>query len=1324
MYINNNFIRYKTTLHTNRQKTRLKTYKKIHAKLKILQIIQWFNSQYENLDYTNTNSSIGKLINQIISNINTILEGKLTIIEPENTCEDIIKVLKTPEYLIDRYKKIKQLLSDTMHAAKNDNMEVEEAESARTWPSFDPLQKQCVMWHNGDKVNKKNACSIQEDRIREHKQASTTNPTHQINKPYLNVLSINIPHYNVKNQSYNVLRELVDRYEEIDIFMMSELYWQENHMHVVEPPGYIIIWNKKGEIKTSAIMYKTLIEDNVVDVSTDMLAGVEVRWNKTSTEKLFAVYHTQSRIYDKLFQQYGFTGITAADQYSRSILYEILDKSHLENVIIAGDVNWNINETGRTKTRPYEKIAMHAINKSPLYNEWGDKPSFKTKTGYSTLDVCLVGQKSSIRNFDTQMSDLSMISDHYAGTFEIPFHLEIRRKSYITFREKTYKYNLNSKYGIFNPMHDYRHNSTNDELTQKYIQLQHKATNVYNETLLHLESKDVLEPEDITTIYNSITNISDITNPIKTIMLKGRKIQKLRTPEYIDLRRKANNRHKDLIAYGGDPKEDRTLIGYNKELKRMNQNMTRHAWKRKISERIQIKKLSWSFVEEFQNQDRSIPGVLVEDDFALHFLKLMYDYTPLTQLPDKVQMTVADDNKYSIKLPIVPQSLDPNVSLKKHIFGIKSSEHSAGPDGITLAFLRLLPEKYYGAIAKYVTSLLMHGVYQEEFRKAKCSAIYKRADRKLAKNYRPIQIVTTMCNLVERIFAFQSTNAGIQNGHLSENSYGFQAGKSTGMLISQMGKFYYSKRNNKNTMHVILVTDLSNAFGSPDDLAIMNEFTRYYNEDALRMLRSFLIQPTCMVELQGKKSCDYDASRRGFSQGSTKSPYAYVQLFARCHNIFDDATQMLSFADDATILISDDNFENIMQKTQTAMEKFNKYCTDFNIKVNSTKTFVKIFGRKLSMHEKEQFKVKLEDTTLEIKEEVNILGIHFNKDLRRQVHVNKMTSKFKSYNALIGQFGRYTDTKMVRTMIQSYHYGKFNYGSAYMGNFNLEQNHQLQVVINNLLRRNFVKMSDLRLPIEERPKISQYELLNRAKLLSIPNVHRKNQMMGLGKLVESCFPVREFEEFVKCLTFKMNRRQKSKRFLPLFGPCMDKNITNKIRQLEFAPYCWSEEYERLPEPIRSNLGTKLFRPAIKKYYAERCQHDEKIQRQCLACMENTRIYSDPVLVNLVRQQWYRKNEPEIVDNLINEFDTWANIINQLEEHDFYKYFQLTQDDFDLISWEESDFLKRLYAKGWFSEAGQIPNPTHACMNNSASNKNIGKRFKLFNRKRMTFNMPM
>ena|GEM_PF-5418149 len=1313
----NQRLTYNTIHRTNRQKIRVKKYKVLHSKIKILQIFKWFINENETIPQRENSNTCTKIIKQIISNIDTIIEGTLHILEADNNEEDKIEVINTPIHLIPKYKNLRRMLQKLDGEGEIDD---EDIESSRGWPTFNPMQKQCIVWHNGEKVNKSNERDMQETQIQSHKEQQLVPSTASWNKTFLTILSINIPHYNIKSQSFNVMRELAERFEEIDIFLLSELYWHEEYLHVQKPPGYEIIWNKQGRIKSAAIMYKTILGDTVKDISTCMMAGIEVKWDKKHSEKMYAVYHTQSRIYTDLFTQHDCHGVTAAEQYSKKILHEICSKSEVGNIIISGDVNWNINETGRAKTRPYEKLAMQQINDTNLYNVWGDKPSFPTRNGYSTLDVCLTGATSSLRNFDMQMSGLENISDHYGGIFEIPYNMGIRRRKYITFRQKTFQYKITDIRA--NRICSYQYEDTDNPFTTNYNQMQINANVIYEENIKYLENVDQIEPEDVQNIYEAIQTLSDKTNPIKTISVVGKKIQKLRTPEYIKMRREANAEYKALHEMGLRPQDSHKLTRLNKQLKLANQKMTRHAWKNKISERIIAKKMNWSFVQEFRNNNTTIPDVLVEDDFALHFLQLMYDYTPLENLPQRSEITKNDPNKYSPILPILPETTDPNTSLKKHIFGISASEHSAGPDGITLAFLRLLPEKYYVIISKYITSLLMHGLYQKEFREAKCSAIFKRNDRTIAKNYRPIQIVSTMCNLVERIFAYQSTTFAVQKGFLSEGSYGFQAGKSTGMLISKMGRYFYSKKSTRKTVHVILVTDLSNAFGSPDDLAIMHKFSKYYNEDALRVMRSFLIQPTCRVEMNGKQSCEYDASRRGFSQGSNKSPYAYVQLFADCHDVFRDSTKMLSFADDATILESDENMQELKIKTQEAMDRFDKYCRSYNIKVNPTKTFVKVFGRKITKQEKDEFIIKLGEHTLSVEEDVNILGVHYNKAIRRQLHINKTTNKMKGYNALIGQFSKYTDTKMIRIMIQSYHYGKFNYATSYMGRFTFEQYHQTQVVINKLGRRHFVKRSEWKLPFHSRQRIHQHEIMNRARLMTIANNHRKNQMMSLGKLAESCFPIQEFEDLISCICVKINRRQKSKRFLPIIHNGSGNKNCNAARQLEYSPFCWSEEYEKLPEPIRSNLGTKLFRPAIKRYYSERCQHNEYQQHQCLSCMENTRIYSDPLLVANVRQQWYRKNEPNVVSNLLEQFDTWADVINTMEDYEFYKYFQLTTNEFDFITWEDSIFLKKLHSMGWFDGAGNHPN--HARSTNSAHNKNVGKRFRLFAKKNHTIARPI
>ena len=1139
------------------------------------------------------------------------------------------------------------------------------------WPNFNPLQRTPIVWHNGKAVEKMSSLESNMENINNHQQSKPTNYFKSSHKIMYTIMAINIPHFHTKNRSKNILQDMTDMFMEYDIFCISEWYWKPEFMHCTCPNGYKMVVHPKGIIKSSAIIYKMEFDKHIKDVSFGIMTGIEVCTTGRKKTNIYAIYHTQSYVYGELFIGYGFSGINAPIDYSRDVLNKIKTVLRKKCTVVVGDVNWDLNPTFRKKTRKFEQIACDEIGKLDCTNHWANLPSFPTAKGESSLDICISSKETELANFEINTGTYGIISDHYAGTFTLPFgHVRLESRM-VQIREKTFQFKTKERFKRDQNL--YGENAEHE--TSKYRNFIDNIEPIHwtawGERMDKAETAN-MTPKDIQTIYDGMLNLSNDVNPTKWIKLNVEKMKVTRTADFYNMKKKQKERIISLRSLGLCIKSDVMLKNMNKNIKYESIKMKRAMWKNVISERIRERKMNWSFVHEFHKQNISIPDNLREDDFAKHFTKMMYDYTPCSEWwePDLNRFPT----KFQFQLPIVAESDNKAVSMDFYINGNKGSKHSAGLDGMTLAFLQLIPKKYYNLLAKFYTKLLENGLYMEEYRNIKCTVIHKKNERDLVKNYRPIQIAPTMGNIQEGMVSYQSQIFAVKEKTLSDDSYGFLTGKDPGMLMAKLGRFHTMAMSVVRMYHAIIVTDFSNAFGSPDEIAIMKKFQEYYTECPLKSLRSFLTQPSVNVVLNGNKSATYDASKRGFSQGSKLSPYAYVQLFATCHEDMPVGSKMLSFADDATILNKNANFLELEKSTQDSLDVLVSYCKNFNIKINLDKTYVMLMGKKPKKEMLENWNVKIGNTVLDVKNDLEVLGFSLSGFLNRNGYVQNLTNQFTNYNNLILQFRKYTDKKMIATMINSYHHGKFNYMSGYQQLYTPKQYSMMQVKINKLLRIVTLKKQQFQNMVDNNIQIGQYKLLEDMNLKSIPNLHRRSQMVALGKLVWQCFPINEFDEFMKLVRIPTRNKRMVSQF---FKPELVRNGIKLDRKFnDYAPSCWHFEYGKLDGNIRNNLGSKIFIHNVKKLYKSRCQHSELVQKMCLKCGQNTRAYADPNMVNILRANWEKKNVRQLNKNM-ERFHTLQNHLQTQTGQNYIEMFSIPVNEIEIFEGEENDFIKRI-----------------------------------------------
>ena len=82
-----------------------------------------------------------------------------------------------------------------------------------------------------------------------------------------------------------------------------------------------------------------------------------------------------------------------------------------------------------------------------------------------------------------------------------------------------------------------------------------------------------------------------------------------------------------------------------------------------------------------------------------------------------------------------------------------------------------------------LTSRLDSMEIPEEWRQGKIIALFKKGDKKLASNYRPVSLTCILCKVLESLVRDHIIHHMNVNGYFSEKQFGFMAGRSTSLQL-------------------------------------------------------------------------------------------------------------------------------------------------------------------------------------------------------------------------------------------------------------------------------------------------------------------------------------------------------------------------------------------------------------------------------------------------------------------------------------------------------------------------------------------------------------
>ena len=119
-----------------------------------------------------------------------------------------------------------------------------------------------------------------------------------------------------------------------------------------------------------------------------------------------------------------------------------------------------------------------------------------------------------------------------------------------------------------------------------------------------------------------------------------------------------------------------------------------------------------------------------------------------------------------------------NATVVQYINKLKSS-HSCGHDSISSYILKYIAKDVGPCLTLIINQTLSSGIFLQKLKTAKVIPIFKKEEKTLIKNYRPISILPVMSKIVEYVMHSQLMHYFTSNKLFSSQQYGFRANKST-----------------------------------------------------------------------------------------------------------------------------------------------------------------------------------------------------------------------------------------------------------------------------------------------------------------------------------------------------------------------------------------------------------------------------------------------------------------------------------------------------------------------------------------------------------------
>ena len=358
-------------------------------------------------------------------------------------------------------------------------------------------------------------------------------------------------------------------------------------------------------------------------------------------------------------------------------------------------------------------------------------------------------------------------------------------------------------------------------------------------------------------------------------------------------------------------------------------------------------------------------------------------------------------------------------------------KNSAGYDGISTKLLLALQHTIVKPITLIINQSLNTGIFPSKLKVAKVIPIFKKGNKKLLENYRPISILPSLSKIFEKVVFHQLYSYFDTNNLLNPNQYGFRKKISTEHAILHIvDRLLFEIDNFKTPIAIFL--DLSKAFDTLNSEILIGKLKFYgISNNALEWFHSYMTDRKQFIEFQNEKS-DFTKIKTGVPQGSILGPLLFIIYINDIINATSYFESIL-YADDTYLINTSINLndQNEINNLNLELSKISEWLTTNKLTLSVPKTKYCLFTtRNKSIS---SIKVTINNEQIQKVPEFSFLGVTLNENMSWRSHIDKISNKISRIIGLLCKRKHILPLFTLKTLYSSLILPHLNYGNLAWG---------------------------------------------------------------------------------------------------------------------------------------------------------------------------------------------------------------------------------------------------------------------------------------------------
>ena len=816
------------------------------------------------------------------------------------------------------------------------------------------------------------------------------------------ILSLNIRSVNKNFDQLLILLHCLDL--DLDAVVLSEC-WTNCAFQIPHLDGYDVNYTRANRNRSDGVIVytKTSLNASANELDIDDGNGLRVTYNDVN---IIAIYRSPS-----------FANPTRFIRSLISSLNNLSSDEKIRHTVIAGDANINIYGNRSAFADDYECF-LHELGFVSAINT----PTRVLPNHESCIDHIFIRTK----NKATSAVIHSTVTDHYSTLLAIDGNIQKTRINYTQLK-------------------------TIDE--SKLVDLLTKES--WNGIIDEFNT-DQATDKFVTTLQ---AHIRDCTTT-KQIPHKKKKIKPWITAGLVQSIHKRDKLHNKVKKFPNNV----SLLNYFKRYRNLCAKLITAAkenyYKQKLqSDNNDIKSI-WNIVKDLSYKEKTnsdIRELVINNESITENGKIANELNKYfssigKNLADKLcaklnlsevelaKEVIDSSTDGSITQPLFKLTTTTEEEVYKIIKNMKTNS-ACGPDLISAKILKKYAEYLVTPLTHLFNCSLANGIFPSKLKAANVTPIFKAGQKSDPSNYRPISVLNVLAKILEKIVNTQLCNHLATNNMLSENQYGFRSNMGTQDAILKLSE-HITRYVDANKKCFTVFLDLAKAFDTISHVILLKKLGNYgITGIALNWFRSYIGSRKQRTRIGDAFSNDL-YNNYGVPQGSTLGPTLFL-LYINGLCELDIGANIISYADDTALIFESNSWESVYNKAAAAMKNVKDWL-DYNLlTLNVDKTKLVAFSIDARQQPPQNYSLVLHDCDrlschclpIERVPFVKYLGVHVDKHLRWQIHIEKVAEKVRKLIYIFRNIRNVFDMKTLRSiycaLAQSLMmYGNIGWGGA------------------------------------------------------------------------------------------------------------------------------------------------------------------------------------------------------------------------------------------------------------------------------------------------------